>query len=108
WRSVDALFDRSNGTGWEMASIAFHIGGLFLLWTRIITWHIPVSIIATVLIISSAYYTLVPGSRAIYGAPMLHLFGTATMIGAFFIATDPVSAPSSSTGKLLYGVVIGI
>src|SRR5690606_297552 len=45
---------------------------------------------------------------AIYGSPILHLFGTATMIGAFLIATDPVSAPSSSVGKLLYGVLIGV
>lgn len=108
WQAGNSLFDRSAETGWEMVSIAFVVGGLFLLWKRVITWHIPVSIIATVLAISCAFYFLVPGSRAVYGSPILHLLGTATMIGAFLIATDPVSAPSSSTGKLLYGVLIGV
>jgi len=108
WQSGGALFERSAETGWEMVGIAFALGGLFLLWKRVITWHIPLSIIATVLALSCAFYFLVPGSQAIYGSPILHLFGTATMIGAFLIATDPVSAPSSSAGKLLYGVLIGV
>ena len=107
WQAGNSLFDRSAETGWEMVNLAFIVGGLFLLWKRVITWHIPVSVIATLLLLSSAFYFLVPGSRAVYGSPILHLFGTATMIGAFLIATDPVSAPSSNIGKLLYGMLIG-
>ena len=107
-QSGGSLLDRSAETGWEMVSIAFALGGLFLLWKRVITWHIPLSIMATLLALSCGFYFLVPGGHAIYGSPILHMFGTATMIGAFLIATDPVSAPASSAGKLLYGALIGV
>jgi len=63
-------------------------------------------VIATVALISTLFYSA--GSVAVYGTPYLHLLGSATMIAAFFIATDPVSAATTNRGKLLYGVIIGI
>lgn len=101
-----SLFARESGTGWELVNIAYLLGGLFLLFKRIISWHIPVAIIATVLTMSTLFYA--PGSTAIYGTPYLHLFGSATMIGAFFIATDPVSAATTRGGKIYYGILIGV
>lgn len=101
-----AVFSRAAGTGWELINVSFLLGGLFLIFKRVITWHIPVSIIATVLLLSVAFYE--SGSSNIFGLPSLHLFGTATMIGAFFIATDPVSAATTQRGKLVYGVLIGV
>lgn len=101
-----ALFARSSETGWELINIAYFIGGLFLLYRKIISWHIPLAIIATLLLMSGLFYA--PGSVSIYGTPYLHLFGSATMLGAFFIATDPVSAATTRPGKLIYGVIIGL
>jgi electron transport complex protein RnfD len=101
-----SLFSRSSETAWELINIAYLIGGLFLLYKKIISWHIPVSIIATITVISTLFYA--PASFAIYGTPYLHLFGSATMIGAFFIATDPVSAATTSRGKIFYGIIIGL
>jgi len=100
-----ALFDRSSGTGWELINIGFCGGGIYLLLRRIISWHIPASILVTVGLLSTLFYA--PNSFAIYGTPYLHLLGSATMLGAFFIATDPVSAATTSRGKLWYGIVIG-
>lgn len=108
WQAGNPLFERSAETGWELINFSFLCGGLFLLWKRIISWHIPVSIILTVTALACGFYFLKPGSENVYGSPILHLFGTATMIGAFFIATDPVSAPGSSKGKLCYGMLIGV
>lgn len=101
-----SLLARSSETGWELINIAYFLGGLFLLYRKIISWHIPVAIIATVLSMSALFYA--PGSVAIYGTPYLHLFGSATMLGAFFIATDPASAATSRPGKLIYGIIIGL
>jgi Na+-translocating ferredoxin:NAD+ oxidoreductase subunit D len=55
-----------------------------------------------------AWYFYQPGSEAVHGSAYLHLFVSATMIGAFFIATDPVSSPASHAGKLIYGIIIGV
>lgn len=99
------LFARESKTGWELVNIAYLLGGMFLLYRRIISWHIPLAILSSIIILSSLFYT--PAAAAVYGSPYLHLFGSATMLGAFFIATDPVSAATSNTGKLMYGVIIG-
>lgn len=101
-----SLLARESETGWELVNAGYLIGGLFLLYRRIISWHIPCSVIATVATVSFLFYA--PGSTAVYGTPYLHLFGSATMIAAFFIATDPVSAATTNKGKLLYGVLIGL
>ena len=101
-----ALFARSSETGWELMNIAYLGGGLILLGLGIISWHIPVSIILTITVISVLFYS--PNSSAVFGTPYLHLFGSATMVGAFFIATDPVSAATTNQGKILYGIIIGL
>ena len=106
WNAGVSLFSRDSGAAWELVNIGYLCGGLFLLYKRIISWHIPCAIIATVAVISTLFYA--PGSFAIYGTPYLHLFGSATMIGAFFIATDPVSAATTVRGKIYYGIIIGL
>lgn len=90
--------------GWEWVNLAFLAGGLLLLALKIITWHIPVGFLVGLAIMSLAF-----GSNADLYAPLsLHLLAGGTMLGAFFIATDPVSAATSHQGKLIYGAGIGI
>jgi len=101
-----SVWDRQARTGWEMLGVSFALGGLILLWRRIINWHIPAAVIGMVLLLSTVFYQ--PGQEAIFGSPWLHLFSTSTIIGAFFIATDPASSPSSAAGKLVYGLLIGL
>lgn len=100
------IFSRQAETGWELANLSYLLGGLFLLYRRIISWHIPFSIIATLGLISFLLYA--PSSSTVFGTPYLHLLGSATMIGAFFIATDPVSAATSNNAKIVYGIIIGL
>ncbi len=99
------LLRRESGAGWELVNIGFMVGGLFLIYKKIISWHIPLSIIGSIVLLSLLFYS--ENSVNTYGTTYLHLFGSATMIGAFFIATDPVSAATTPIGKLLYGVIIG-
>ncbi len=106
WESDSPIFARESGTAREIITICYLSGGLFLLYRRIISWHIPITIIATILTLSGLFYA--PGSIAVYGTPYLHLLGSTTMIAAFFIATDPVSAATTSSGKIYYGIIIGL
>lgn len=97
-------FGEGIARGWEWVNAAFLAGGLILVGLKIITWHIPVSMLAGLAVMSLAF-----GSNADQYAPLsLHLLAGGTMLGAFFIATDPVSAASSHQGKLIYGAGIGI
>ncbi|MCK7543304.1 electron transport complex subunit RsxD [Marinobacter bryozoorum] len=90
--------------GWEWVNGAFLLGGLALVALRIITWHTPVSLLAALGLMSLAF-----GSNPDQYAPLsLHLLAGGTMLGAFFIATDPVSAATSHQGKLIYGAGIGV
>ena len=94
------------GLGWETASFGFLLGGLFLLYRGIITWHAPVAMLATVTLLALLFYD--SGSSLSEGSPMLHLFSGATMLGAFFIITDPVSGATSNRGRLIFGAGVGL
>lgn len=90
--------------GWEWVNLGFLAGGLLLIALRLITWHIPVSMLAALSVMSLAF-----GWDPDQYAPLtIHLLSGATMLGAFFIATDPVTAATSRKGKLVYGAGIGI
>ncbi len=101
-----SLFARYSATGWEIINLSYLLGGLALLKLNIIRWQIPFSILATLTLLSLAFYS--SGSAAVVGSPYLHLFGGATMLGAFFIATDPVSAATTNGGRIAYGITIGL
>lgn len=92
------------GLGWLWVNLAFLAGGIFLLWKKIFTWHIPVSLLTSLTACS-----LLIGWDADQYVPMsLHLLAGGTMLAAFFIATDPVTAATTPSGKLIYGAGIGL
>ncbi len=92
------------GKGWELVNAAFLLGGFYLLYKRVITWHTPVALLTSLAILSSVFY-LIDSSQ--FTSPLFHLFSGGAMLGAFFIATDPVSSCTSNKGKLFYGAGIG-
>ncbi len=93
------------GAGWEWASLAFLGGGIFLLYKRVFTWHAPVAMLATLGVFATAFYD--GGSSNSAGSPVFHWLSGATMFGAFFIVTDPVTSAVSTRGRLIYGATIG-
>jgi electron transport complex protein RnfD len=99
------VFSSLSGIGWEWVSIAAILGGGALLALRVIRWQIPTAMIGSIFICATLMHALDPGS---FDAPLFHLFSGATMLGAFFIATDPVSAATSERGRLIYGAGIGV
>lgn len=93
------------GIGWQWVNIGFLIGGLFLLARGTIRWHIPLSFLFSLVLCASLGWLLAPEKCA---PPVLHLFSGATMLGAFFIATDPVTASTTNKGRLIFGALIGL
>jgi Na+-translocating ferredoxin:NAD+ oxidoreductase subunit D len=98
------LWGDFGGRGWEWVGNWFLLGGIYLLGRRIITWHIPVSMLASILVLAGLLWMFDPQA---YPFPAFHLFSGGVILGAFFIATDPVSACTTRKGQLIYGALIG-
>jgi electron transport complex protein RnfD len=101
---ASAIFGMMGGRGWEWINLATLVGGIWLLIARVIRWHIPVAVLAGIAVPAGFMYSIDPGS---YPGSMFHLTSGATMLGAFFIATDPISAATSDRGRLCYGLGVG-
>ena len=99
------LFGRFAGYGWEWANLAFLVGGVWLWQRRAIHWHIPLAMLGGLFVTALLFYIADADS---FASPLFHLFSGATMLGAFFIATDPVSAATTPRGRLYYGAGIGV
>ncbi|MDG2070716.1 MAG: RnfABCDGE type electron transport complex subunit D [Pseudomonadales bacterium] len=91
---------------WMIVNVAFLISGLYLLYKRICRWHAPVAMLATLAILSALSFD--SGSSNSLGSPLFHLLSGATMLGAFFIVTDPVTSPDSTRGQLIFGIGVGV
>ncbi|MBO3276342.1 RnfABCDGE type electron transport complex subunit D [Pseudomonas schmalbachii] len=101
-----AAFGSVGGRGVELVNLAFLVGGLFLLWRKLFTWHAPVGMLGALFVMNLLFWGG-SGSDS-HGSPLLHLFSGATMLGAFFIVTDPVSGATSNRGRLVFGIGVGV
>ena len=99
------VFGMVAGSGWEWAASGFLAGGLWLVYTRTAAWQIPAGMLGSLAVISTIFYGIDPQR---YAPPWFHLWGGAAIFGAFFIATDPVTASTTPRGRLIYGAGIGI
>ena len=89
----------------EVAAIALLVGFVYMLFRKIITWHIPVTIFATVFVFSGILYLCNPEH---FVSPVFHLLSGGMMLGAIFMATDYVTSPMAVKGMVIYGIGIGI
>lgn len=104
--SSHAAFGNVGGRGAEWVNLAFLCGGLLLLGQKVIRWQVPIGMLGA-LFIASLLCWGGSGSDS-NGSPLLHLFSGATMLCAFFIATEPVSGASSARGQLCFGIGVGL
>ena len=102
---VDMLLGKMGGSLGEVSALAWLLGLVFILWKKIITWQIPVSILLTVFVFTGIMHLVNPVQ---YASPFVHLLSGGLMLGAIFMATDYVTSPMSKNGMLVYGVGIGI
>lgn len=102
---ADARYNQLAGAGWTWVSAGYLLGGLFLLWRGVIRWQIPLMVLLGVALPAIIFHQLNP---AMYPGVLFHWFSGAVILGAFFIATDPVSAATTVRGRLWYGLGIGL
>jgi electron transport complex protein RnfD len=101
---VNPVMGDFGGRGWEWIGNFLAIGGLWLMIRKIIRWQIPLGVVLGLLVPATLMYLIGPGTNP---SPGFHLFAGATILCAFFIATDPVSAATSTRGRFIYGLGIG-
>lgn len=101
----DMLLGNIGGSLGEISALMLILGGLYMLFKKVITWHIPVSVIASVGVIAAIFWLADPQS---YVNPVYHLLTGGLMLGAIFMATDMVSSPMTPKGQIIYGVGIGV
>ena len=100
-----AAFGNIGGRGWEWVAGGYLLGGLWLIQQRIITWHIPAAFLGTLAVVAGVFHL---GNADHFPPPLFHLLTGGAMLGAFFIATDPVSAATTPRGKLIYAAAIAL
>lgn len=89
----------------EVSAIALILGGLYLLWKKVISWHIPGSILITLVTFTGIMWLINPDRNA---DPLFHLLAGGIILGAIYMATDMVSSPMTAKGQLVFGVGIGL
>jgi electron transport complex protein RnfD len=92
------------GQGVEWINLAVLLGGLSLWYKKLISWHIPVAVLASLGLLASVFHLYAPDR---FADPVFHWFSGATMLCALFIATDPVTASTTPMGKIIYGIGVG-
>ncbi len=98
-------FGMLGGTGFEWVNLAALLGGLYLIAIGVVHWRIPTAVLLGIALPAIAFYD--NGSSASLGSPLFHWFAGASMLAAFFIATDPVTAPRRAGHQWLFGLTIG-
>ena len=102
---VDMLLGKMGGSFGEVSAIALLLGGIYLLFRHVISWHIPLSVLVGATVLSGAMWL---SNSTIYASPVVHLLSGGMLLGAIFMATDYATSPMSKPGMLIYGLCIGL
>ena len=102
---IDMMVGNMGGSLGEVSAVALIIGGIYLMIRKVITWHIPVSILLTVAVFTGILHACNPAE---FASPLVHLLSGGLMLGAFFMATDYVTSPMTHRGQLIFGFGIGV
>jgi electron transport complex protein RnfD len=102
---MQLFYGYMGGSMGEIAAAALILGGIYMLWKKIISWHIPVSILVSVALFTGILWLADPTK---YADPGFHLLTGGIMLGAIFMATDYVTSPMTHKGMIIYGIGIGV
>lgn len=92
----------------EISAISLLVGGIYMIWRKVITWHIPVAVLGSMAVFAFIVALTQGGGALMYELPAFHLLAGGAMLGAIFMATDYVTSPMTAKGMLIYGVGIGV
>ena len=105
---LDMLSGMMPGSMGEIAAAALLAGGIYMIWRRVITWHIPVAVLGSMAAFAFIVALAQGGGEALYALPAFHLLAGGAMLGAIFMATDYVTSPMTPKGMIIYGIGIGV
>ena len=106
---VNMLAGVMPGSMGEIAALALLVGGVYMLWRKVITWHIPVAVLGSMAAFAFVVALFQGGvSSLLYELPAFHLLAGGAMLGAIFMATDYVTSPMTAKGMIIYGIGIGV
>ncbi len=103
--NIDLFLGITGGSLGEMSAIAIILGGLFLIIRKVITWHIPVTMLVTILVITGVFWLVNPEQNA---NPLIHILSGGAILGALFMATDLVTSPMTKKGMVIFAIGIGL
>lgn len=99
------VFGIFGGKGWEWIAGGYALGGIYLLYKRVVSWQVPAAVIVSIIVLSLPAWLIDPTVNA---SPLQHVFSGAALLAAFFIATDPVSGCASGRGRLIFGAGVAM
>jgi electron transport complex protein RnfD len=99
------IYGNFAGRGWEWVAAGYLLGGLWMWQRKLITWHVPTAFIGAMTVLAGGLWLYDPAQ---FASPLFHLFSGGSLLGAFFIATDPVSGCTTPRGKLIFGAGAGL
>jgi electron transport complex protein RnfD len=103
---LQMLGGHMNGSLGEIGSLALILGGIYLLWRKVITWHIPVAVLGTMAIFAACVG--IGKGDLVYQLPLFHILAGGALLGAIYMATDYSTSPMTHKGMIIYGVGIGL
>lgn len=103
--AIDMLFGFTGGSLGEMSALALLLGGIYLIIRKVISWHIPITLILTMAVFTGIFWVINPEQ---YANPIIHILSGGAILGAFFMATDLVTSPMTKKGMVIFAIGIGI
>ncbi|MEY8020723.1 RnfABCDGE type electron transport complex subunit D [Muriicola sp. SD30] len=103
--TADMFMGLTSGSIGEMSALALLIGGIFLIARKVISWHIPVTVLATMAVITAVFWMADP---EYYANPLIHVLSGGAILGAFYMATDLVTSPVTKKGMVIFAIGIGV
>ena len=103
--NIDLFLGLTGGSIGEMSSIALLLGGVYLIIRKVITWHIPVTMLVTMAVMTGIFWLINPES---YASPLIHILSGGALLGAFFMATDLVTSPMTKKGMVIFAIGIAV
>jgi len=103
--AMDLLLGITSGSIGEMSGLALLLGGIFLLARKVITWHIPITLLATMFVMTGIFWLVDPEQ---YANPLIHVLSGGAILGAFYMATDLVTSPVTKKGMIVFAIGIGV
>lgn len=103
--ATELLLGTTTGSAGEMSALALLLGGIYLLVRKVITWHIPITLLVTMAIFTGIFWLVSPEQ---YASPMIHLLSGGAILGAFYMATDLVTSPMTKKGMIIFAIGIAV